>query len=78
MKAIGKDGEWMPHQIDEITKLPIVSLYQEQQQVNDDNIHDLDVLMVDLPDVGVRFYTYLWSMTYFIEAAARKIKNCHS
>ncbi len=75
MKAIGKDGEWMPHQIDEITKLPIVSLYQEQQQVNDDNIHDLDVLMVDLPDVGVRFYTYLWSMTYFIEAAARKNKK---
>lgn len=72
MKAQGKDGAWMSHQIDEITKLPIVSLYQEQQQVNDENIDDLDVLMVDLPDVGVRFYTYLWSMTYFIEAAARK------
>ena len=75
MRAQGKDGEWMPHQIDEITQLPIVSLYQEQQQVNDENIDDLDVLMVDLPDVGVRFYTYLWSMTYFIEAAARKSKK---
>lgn len=75
MKAQGKDGAWMSHQIDEITKLPIVSLYQEQQQVNDENIDDLDVLMVDLPDVGVRFYTYLWSMTYFIEAAARKKKK---
>jgi len=75
MKAQGKDGAWMPHQIDEITKLPIVSLYQEKQQVNDNNIDDLDVLLVDLPDVGVRFYTYLWSMTYFIEAAARKKKK---
>ena len=73
----GKDGAFIPYQTDEITNLPVFSLYQEIQSVNDENIADLDVLLIDLPDVGVRFYTYLWTLTYFIESAARLNKKIY-
>lgn len=71
IKTTGVDGAWMPHQLDDFTHLPVISLYQDDQSVDDKYIEDLDVLLVDLPDVGARFYTYVWTMTFFLEAAAR-------
>jgi uncharacterized protein YbbC (DUF1343 family) len=75
INATGADGAWIPHQRDELTNLPVVSLYQKEQLVNDQYIEDLDVLLVDLPDVGARFYTYVWSLTYFLEVSAQKKKT---
>jgi uncharacterized protein YbbC (DUF1343 family) len=34
------------------------------------DVKDIDILLFDIPDAGTRFYTYLWSLTYFIETAA--------
>ncbi len=31
---------------------------------------DIDIMLFDIPDVGCRFYTYLWTMTYVMEACA--------
>jgi len=74
IQANGMDGASMPHQVDGLTSLPVISLYQDHQEAEDQHLQDLDLLLVDLPDVGTRFYTYLWTMTYFIEAAARNGK----
>ena len=67
----GEDGATISNGIDPISGLQIVSLYGEQFGPSDKDLENLDVLLFDVPDAGTRFYTYLWSMTYLIEAAAQ-------
>jgi uncharacterized protein YbbC (DUF1343 family) len=66
-----KDG------VDALTGLPIISLYGEKFMPTSDDLKDIDVLLFDIPDAGTRFYTYLWSMTYWIEAAAKYNKQVY-
>lgn len=54
------------------TGLPIVSLYGSNRKPTQDQIADIDILLFDLQDVGVRFYTYISTLTYIMEAAAEK------
>ena len=75
MNAIGVDGALMNDGIDEITKLPIKSLYGEKFMPSEEDLKDIDIMLFDIPDAGTRFYTYLWSMTYWIEAAAKYKKH---
>jgi uncharacterized protein YbbC (DUF1343 family) len=67
----GADGAKMQNGIDPLTHLPIVSLYGEKYAPTEKDVAEIDILLFDIPDAGTRFYTYLWSMTYWIEAAAR-------
>ena len=67
----GQDGAFMKDLIDPITHLPVTSLYGNKFAPDATDLKDLDVLIFDVPDAGTRFYTYLSSMSYFIEAAAR-------
>jgi len=67
----GIDGAKMDHGIDMLTGLPIISLYGEKFAPTFHDLQGIDYLIFDIPDVGVRFYTYLWSMTYWLEAAAQ-------
>ena len=71
----GMDGAKMDNVIDSITQLPVISLYGEKFIPTEEDVRDLDVLLFDIPDAGTRFYTYLWSMTYWIEAAAKYNKK---
>ena len=71
----GKDGAFMIDQIDPITKLPIISLYGDKFAPDAIDLVELDVLLFDIPDAGTRFYTFLWSMSYFIETAAKYNKK---
>ena len=71
IKTLGEDGAYMHDVIDEITGLPVISLYGEKYMPTEDDLKDIDVMLFDIPDAGTRFYTYLWSMTYWIEAAAK-------
>ena len=71
----GVDGASINNGIDPITKLPIVSLYGEKFSPTIQDLENVDILLFDIPDAGTRFYTYLWSMTYLIEAAARYNKK---
>jgi uncharacterized protein YbbC (DUF1343 family) len=73
MKANGVDGAFMDDAIDEITGLPIISLYGNKFIPTEEDLNDIDILVFDIPDAGTRFYTYLWSMTYWMEAS--KISN---
>jgi uncharacterized protein YbbC (DUF1343 family) len=67
----GADGFKINNSIDPITKLPIISLYNDQFMPTKEDLMGIDVLVFDVPDAGTRFYTYLWTMSYFIETAAK-------
>ena len=73
--TIGEDGALIQDGLDDLTGLPIVSLYGEKYMPSADDLKDIDILLFDVPDAGTRFYTYLWSMTYWIEAAAKYNKQ---
>lgn len=65
----------VPSTKDERTGLPIHSLYGETRRPTDAMLQGLDAIVIDLQDVGARFYTYMTSMAFVMEeAAARKIK----
>jgi uncharacterized protein YbbC (DUF1343 family)/CubicO group peptidase (beta-lactamase class C family) len=56
---------------DRVTGLPIYSLYGADLRPSETILSRLDALVIDLQDVGVRFYTYATTMAYAMEAAAR-------
>jgi uncharacterized protein YbbC (DUF1343 family) len=53
-----------------LTGLPVISLYSTKLAPAQEDLADLDIILFDIPDVGSRFYTYLWTMTYVMEACA--------
>lgn len=59
-----KDGK------DAQTGLPVISLYGDNKKPKAAQLKDLDVLIFDLQDVGTRFYTYISSLHYVMEACA--------
>lgn len=66
----GTDGHLMKDALDTLTGLPITSLYSEKLAPSTQDLDDLDLVLFDIPDIGCRFYTYLWTMTYVMEACA--------
>ncbi|NOZ28146.1 MAG: DUF1343 domain-containing protein [Chloroflexi bacterium] len=68
--AAAADAAFIPSGTDPLTGLPIHSLYGETRRPTPEMLEGLDAIVVDLQDVGVRFYTYLWTLTYVMEAAA--------
>jgi uncharacterized protein YbbC (DUF1343 family)/CubicO group peptidase (beta-lactamase class C family) len=56
---------------DEATGLPIFSLYGETRRPKPEQLKDLDALVYDIQDVGVRFYTYISTLGYVLEEAAK-------
>jgi uncharacterized protein YbbC (DUF1343 family) len=64
-------GEHIVDGKDTKTNLPIISLYGDNKKPKPDQIKDLDVLIFDLQDVGARFYTYISSLHYIMEACAQ-------
>lgn len=65
-------GEHVKDQRDARTGLPIVSLYGANKKPTADQLADVDVLLFDIQDVGVRFYTYIGTLHYVMEAAAEE------
>ncbi|HUP25653.1 MAG TPA: DUF1343 domain-containing protein [Thermoanaerobaculia bacterium] len=63
-------GEPVPSGVDPGSGLPIVSLYGEKTRPDPADLAGLDVLVVDLQDAGVRFYTYASTMIHCLDAAA--------
>jgi SSS family transporter len=69
-----KDSTKIGAETDPATHLPVISLYgakDEQRRSSPEALKDLDAVVVDLQDAGVRFYTYETVVGYFLEAAAR-------
>ncbi|MDD5694884.1 MAG: DUF1343 domain-containing protein [Bacteroidales bacterium] len=61
-------GEEISNQIDPRTGVPIVSLYWTRKKPSSEDLEGIDVVLFDIQDVGTRFYTYISTMTYVMEA----------
>lgn len=61
---------------DPVTGLPIVSLYGSHLKPTADDLHGIDVVLFDIQDVGARFYTYISTMHYVLEACAENAIKC--
>jgi uncharacterized protein YbbC (DUF1343 family) len=61
-------GEHVKNGIDSKTGIPIISLYGNHKKPTEADLKDIDVLVFDIQDVGVRFYTFISSLEYCIEA----------
>lgn len=63
------DGAKIETTTDKKTGVPVVSLYGKKNKPSPEDLKDVDVMVYDIQDVGTRFYTYISSMQYFMEAA---------
>ncbi|MDN3203529.1 exo-beta-N-acetylmuramidase NamZ family protein [Algoriphagus sediminis] len=63
-------GEVIDNSVDEKTGLPIVSLYGSNKKPSSEQLEGLDIIIFDLQDVGTRFYTYISTMHYIMEAGS--------
>ena len=62
-------GAKIDNNIDKATGISIVSLYGKKTKPNAIDVKDIDILLFDIQDVGVRFYTYISSLQGFMESA---------
>ena len=68
-------GATINNEIDSKTGIPIVSLYGKNKKPSVANLANIDVLVFDIQDVGARFYTYISTLHYVMEAAAESGKR---
>jgi uncharacterized protein YbbC (DUF1343 family) len=60
-----------PHRDDTARRVPVYSLYSETREPTAEMLRGLDVLVIDLQDIGARIYTYIYTMANCLRAAAR-------
>ncbi len=65
-------GEHVKNHIDKKTKIPIISLYGKNKKPSIEQLKDIELVVFDIQDVGVRFYTYISTMHYVMEACAEQ------
>jgi uncharacterized protein YbbC (DUF1343 family) len=65
------DGQQVQDAVHRNTQLPIYSLYGTTQELTPDMLADVDVLVFDMQDVGVRFYTFISTLFYVLKGAAK-------
>ena len=70
VRGSAQAGEYVEYYIDEETGLPVYSLYGATKKPTPEMLDGIDVLLFDIQDVGTRFYTYIYTMAYAMEAAA--------
>lgn len=63
-------GEIINNEKDNKTGLPIISVYGKSKKPQKEDLKDVDIMVFDLQDVGVRFYTYISHLHYIMEACA--------
>lgn len=68
--AMAADGTAIADGFDAVTGLPVVSLYGERMKPSRASFADLDAVLFDVPDIGARFYTYIWTLWHVLKACA--------
>jgi uncharacterized protein YbbC (DUF1343 family) len=68
-------GEKVSNDTDMKTGLPIISLYGKNRKPSGEALADVDIVIFDIQDVGVRFYTYIGTMHYVMQACAENNKK---
>ena len=67
-------GEHVGDAKDKKTGIPVISLYGDHKKPTPADFKDVDILIFDIQDVGVRFYTFISSLQYYLEAALENHK----
>lgn len=65
-------GELIKDGIDSKTGIPVISLYGSQKKPDPEHLKDIDIMVFDIQDVGARFYTYISTLHYIMEACAEQ------
>ena len=61
-------GEKIQSFIDDVTGLPVHSLYGETRKPTQEMLENIDIMVFDLQDLGARYYTYIYTLAYVMEA----------
>ena len=69
-RGLADAGEQVKDNIDIRTGIPIISLYGKNKKPSPSQLEDIELVVFDIQDVGVRFYTYISTMHYIMEACA--------
>ena len=69
------NGEHVKDGFDTKTGLPVVSLYGNNRKPTAEQLSDVDIVIYDIQDVGVRFFTYIGTLHYVMEACAENGKK---
>lgn len=69
-------GENISDGRDPVSGIPIISLYGSQNKPSPENLAGIDMVIFDIQDVGVRYYTYLSTLHYVMEACAEEGIKC--
>ncbi|MCS7005902.1 MAG: DUF1343 domain-containing protein [Cytophagales bacterium] len=67
-------GEKVDSSVDSQTNIPLISLYGKEKKPSAHSLQNVDILVFDIQDVGVRFYTYISTLHYVMEACAEHQK----
>lgn len=67
-------GEKVNNAVDQATGILLVSLYGEKRKPSPDDLKDLDIIVFDIQDIGVRFYTYIATLALVMEACGEQHK----
>jgi uncharacterized protein YbbC (DUF1343 family) len=68
-------GQLIGNKVDARTGLPVISLYGRNRKPTPENLRDADIILFDIQDVGVRFYTYISTLFYVMQACAENGKG---
>lgn len=68
-------GAKVGHEVDQKTGVPIYSIYGSNKKPTADQLKNIDIIIFDIQDVGARFYTYISTLHYVMEAAAENNKK---
>ena len=75
-RGTASDGELIENGRDAKTDIPVVSLYGKHKKPLPEDLKGVDVVLFDIQDVGVRFYTYISTLHYIMEACAENNVKC--
>lgn len=68
-------GKHINDEVDPVTGIPVISLYGNTRKPSKEMLDDIDVIVYDIQDVGARYYTYISTLYYAIEASAENKKK---
>lgn len=77
LKTNAKEGERFSDSVHSMTGVPVFSLYGQSKKPTDAMLEPVDVIVFDMQDIGSRYYTYIYTMAYMMEACARTGKKMY-
>ncbi len=75
IRGSAQAGDRVENTVDEQTGVAVFSAFGKNCRFSDEMLDAFDVLLFDIQDVGARFYTYIYSLSYALEACARAGKS---